>query len=312
MSIDVSVIIPTLGKRLSNLSTCLGSLVNQSYKDFEVIIVNDGGRRQPLKELAEKYGKYAHTKLIHRKGKGGAALARNIALATVKGEIVATMDDDCIASSDWLKNLVRNYADNDLVGGVGGPSYAPGEAHIPKSIKVTWYGELITDKSVIREPIDVAWLRGCNASYRLSVLKEVGGYDANFGIRSNCEDLDVSFAVYKRGYRLIFDPEAWVIHCDLAIGGWKPIKGASVDHPRWHYWRSRNHMYLACKHMNNLGGVKCIPGVAGYSILKCIRYSRSRRSLNQQISKSMLFSILGSLDGMMCGILRQPIRFYGI
>lgn len=92
----VSVIIPVYNVE-KYLRRCLDSVVNQTYKDIEVILVNDGSPDNS-KEICEEYvAKYSNIQLINQKNAGLGA-ARNTGLEYITGDAVAFVDSD-----DWLE-----------------------------------------------------------------------------------------------------------------------------------------------------------------------------------------------------------------
>ena len=92
----VSVIIPVYNVE-KYFRRCLDSVVNQTYKDIEVILVNDGSPDNS-KEICEEYvAKYSNIQLINQKNAGLGA-ARNTGLQYITGDAVTFVDSD-----DWLE-----------------------------------------------------------------------------------------------------------------------------------------------------------------------------------------------------------------
>ncbi|HGY9674995.1 TPA: glycosyltransferase family 2 protein [Streptococcus pneumoniae] len=98
----VSVIIPVYNVE-KYLRRCLDSVVNQTYKDIEVILVNDGSPDNS-KEICEEYvAKYSNIQLINQKNAGLGA-ARNTGLQYITGNAVTFVDSD-----DWLELYAIEY-----------------------------------------------------------------------------------------------------------------------------------------------------------------------------------------------------------
>ena len=85
---------------------------------------------------------------------------------------------------------------------------------------------------------------GVNHSVRVSALKAIGGYDENYSIGPAIrEESDVAARLWKAGYRIDFDPEAWLIHLATPSGGCRPDR-------RWEPWMmSFSSLYFAFKHL---------------------------------------------------------------
>ncbi|MGD6802083.1 glycosyltransferase family 2 protein [Rossellomorea aquimaris] len=100
----VSVIVPVYNTE-HYIRKCIDSLVNQSYKNLNIIIVNDG-TPDKAGEIAEEYSQIdKRVKVIHKKN-GGASSARNVGLEMAKGEYICFIDSDDWLNSDAINNLV--------------------------------------------------------------------------------------------------------------------------------------------------------------------------------------------------------------
>lgn len=96
-NIKVSVIIPVYNSE-KYLKQCLDSVVNQTLKDIEIIVVNDGSTDNSLKIIQEYSNKYKNIKVINKQNEG-CYKARNVGLENAKGEYVAFCDSD-----DYIKH----------------------------------------------------------------------------------------------------------------------------------------------------------------------------------------------------------------
>jgi len=91
-----SIIIPTYNRAVL-LDRCLQSLVNQTYKDFEVIVCDDGSTDN-TREITEKYADNLHIQYIWAENWGGPARPRNKGIAKAQGDWICFLDSD-----DWWK-----------------------------------------------------------------------------------------------------------------------------------------------------------------------------------------------------------------
>jgi len=96
----VSVIVPVYNTE-KYLSKCLDSLVNQTLKDIEIIIVNDGSKDNSEKIIEKYVKKYPNIIFSYNKENGGLSSARNYGVKYAKGEYISFIDSD-------------DYVDNDL------------------------------------------------------------------------------------------------------------------------------------------------------------------------------------------------------
>ena len=109
MSRLVSVIIPTY-KRSNMLIRTIESVLNQSYDNIEIIVVDDNGNDEFHKETMKKMIRYRgnpRIKYIKHKNNSGGCAARNTGLAAAKGEYVCFLDDDDIIYTNKIEKQVE-------------------------------------------------------------------------------------------------------------------------------------------------------------------------------------------------------------
>ena len=108
----ISIIVPVYNTK-EYLSQCIESLTNQTYKDLEIICVNDGST-DGSKEILKKYEKLdKRIKLIHQNNHGESH-ARNIGLTYAKGDYIAFCDCDDWIDSNMYETLIQEMQNDDL------------------------------------------------------------------------------------------------------------------------------------------------------------------------------------------------------
>lgn len=103
----ISVIVPVYNVE-DLLSKCLDSLVNQTFDDYEVIVVNDGSPDNSQKIIDEYYKKYPNIIKPLKKENGGLSSARNYGLKYANGEYILYVDSDDFVSNDILEKMYTN------------------------------------------------------------------------------------------------------------------------------------------------------------------------------------------------------------
>ena len=103
MQLKVSVIIPFYNN-LSLLKKSIKSVLNQTFKSFEIIIIYDGGDKSNIKYLKNLNAKYSKIKIIYNKKNIGAGLSRNKGIKISKGKYIAFLDSD----DTWKKNKLSS------------------------------------------------------------------------------------------------------------------------------------------------------------------------------------------------------------
>lgn len=99
----ISVIIPVFNVE-NYLRECLNSVLNQTYKEYEVLLIDDGSTDNSGALCDEYERKYSNFHVIHKKNEG-LGLARNTGLTYAKGEYVAFLDSDDYWSNDMLQTM---------------------------------------------------------------------------------------------------------------------------------------------------------------------------------------------------------------
>ena len=107
----VSIIVPVYNME-SRIRRCLDSLVNQTLKDIEIIIINDGSKDNSIKIIREYEKKYKNIVVIDRENKGISA-TRNEGIEKAKGEYIAFVDSDDYVDLDMYEILYNSVLEND-------------------------------------------------------------------------------------------------------------------------------------------------------------------------------------------------------
>lgn len=106
MKEKISIIIPVYNVE-SYIDRCLESVVNQDYKNLEIILINDGSDDNSG-EICDKWGQMDKRILvIHQKNKGVSA-ARNVGLDMAQGEYVGFVDPDDVISKDMFSSMIKD------------------------------------------------------------------------------------------------------------------------------------------------------------------------------------------------------------
>ena len=108
MNSTVSVIIPVFNAS-KTLDRCIKSILEQTYKDFELILVDDGSTDNSL-EICNSYSRDTRVHVYHKENEG-VSKTRNYAISKVNGYWICFIDSDDYISTDFLENLV---IDNSL------------------------------------------------------------------------------------------------------------------------------------------------------------------------------------------------------
>lgn len=108
----ISVIVPVYNVS-QYLRKCIDSILEQDYKNFEIILINDGSTDDSGKICDEYAGKYKNINVYHQKN-GGISSARNLGVSKVTGKYIAFVDSDDFIMKDFLSSMYSNLKNNNV------------------------------------------------------------------------------------------------------------------------------------------------------------------------------------------------------
>lgn len=239
----VSIIIPNYNGS-KYIKQCIDSLKRQTYKGYELIIVDNASKDDSIK-IIEKI--YPSAKLIKNQENKGFSTAVNQGIKAAKGEYVVLLNNDTVVFEDWLENLVKciekdkkifsacskmiRYNEKDKIDDAGDEYNILG-----------WAYKCGDGESIEKYTKDRQVFSSCGgaAIYRKSVFEEIGYFDESFF--AYMEDVDISYRAKIHGYKNMYSSSAKVYHIGSATTGSKynsfKIKLAA-----------RNNIYVIYKNM---------------------------------------------------------------
>lgn len=110
MNPEISIIVPVYNVD-RYLEDCINSILNQSFYNFELILINDGSK-DCSGEICDNYAsKDKRVKVIHKNNEG-VSIARNIGIDMSKGKYIMFCDSDDVVEKDWCRSLYNLYTNN--------------------------------------------------------------------------------------------------------------------------------------------------------------------------------------------------------
>ncbi len=203
----ISVIIPAYNQE-KNLKDCLESLIKQDFRDFEIILVNDGSTDKTLK-IAEEFSDRIKNlginyQIISQKNKGAPA-ARNRGFAESRGEFVIFCDADAVLRNDCLLEMIKALENNPSAG------YAYSSHYWGIKLFRLW-------------PFDPQKLRQIPYIHSTSLIRReifpVGGWDENI---RRLQDWDLWLTILEQGHDGIWiDKPLFKISIGGTMSSWLP------------------------------------------------------------------------------------------
>ena len=201
-----SIIIPVYN-RPQEIDELLESLCQQTLKDFEVVVVEDGSREK-CDLVCDKYRDRLSVS-YHFKPNSGPGPSRNYGAERSQGEYLIILDSDVIVPKNYLA-IVKEELDKEPCDAFGGPDRAhPSFTPIQKAINYAMTSFFTTGG--IRggkRKMDKFYPRSFNLGIKKSVYEALEGFaPMRYG-----EDIDLSTRIFKNGYSCRLFPEAFVYH----------------------------------------------------------------------------------------------------
>jgi len=219
-TVKVSVAIPNWnGARF--LPACLDSLRAQTFRDFDVVVVDNGSTDESLSLLEERY---PEVRVVRWPANRGVAAAFNEGLRQCRGEMLALLNNDMELDRRWLEALVPALDSDASLGACASKILfidrrtinSAGDFYTRDGVPGN-RGARELDRGQYDRPELVFGASGGAALFRRSVFEQIGPFDED--LVSYCEDVDWSFRMQLAGYRCLYVPEALAYHWGSATGG---------------------------------------------------------------------------------------------
>ena len=200
----MNVIIPTTGKRQTQLLECINSLKSQTFEVKITVVL--GTSSTYIKHQIEKLCTENNCQLLfepYTKLCGShRAVACNHGLKHTQSDIVAFVDDDVSVPPTWAETSIK-YFKNSVAGVTSGCKPYTSPFHLVQKIGSDAHSKQFTKITTIKS------IPGYNSIYRRQVLNLVGNFNTHIG---GCEDWELNYRIRKSGWKLLGIPETPVEH----------------------------------------------------------------------------------------------------
>lgn len=194
------------------LESCITSLEDQTYRNFEIIMVDNASSDGSVEYIEKNFPK---VHVIKNKSNVGFAEGNNIGIQKSTGDIIALFNPDAKAERNWLSMLVSLLQSSDKIAAVSGKMYYMGDQYGKDAVFCTW--PKIDQYSAIaynfhdHEPMSkVDYLTGGAMVIKRDVIDKIGFLDADYFLYF--EETDWCARMIRAGYDLIYTPDAIVWH----------------------------------------------------------------------------------------------------
>ncbi|MGK7959859.1 hormogonium polysaccharide biosynthesis glycosyltransferase HpsN [Crocosphaera sp.] len=259
---SISIIIPTY-RREQILKDTLEEVLQQDYPNFEVVVVDQTETHDPTIETYLET--LANTDKIKWFRVSWASLpaARNYGVRRSQGDIILFIDDDVQLPANYLYAHLKVYQEKSEVGALAGRvldrmkladfekinhsddpytiEILPPEAMDPG---IAWY---YIDLVHTTKPQQVISTRGCNMSFRREIFTQHNiWFDERFRGNAVREESDFCLRLRQTGYKIWYEPDAYLVHLGEETGGCHDISTRSFSYQMTFY---HNHFLMALKNL---------------------------------------------------------------
>ncbi|MGZ3750614.1 MAG: glycosyltransferase [Mucilaginibacter sp.] len=201
-----SIIIP-LYNRPQEIKELLESLILQTYKQFEVLVIEDGSVND-AEEIVKSFSDKLNIRYF-KKPNEGQGFTRNYGFERAKGDYFVIFDSDCLIPPDYLQ-IVNDHLKTNWLDAYGGPDDAhPSFTAVQKAISYSMTSPFTTGGiRGNKKGIGQFHPRSFNMGVSRQVWEKVGG----FIITRSGEDIEYSIRIHSAGFKIGLIPDAKVYH----------------------------------------------------------------------------------------------------
>ncbi|MGV8174365.1 MAG: glycosyltransferase family 2 protein [Methanothrix sp.] len=264
----ISVIVVNFnGKRF--MDDCLNSLAAQTYRDYEVIVVDNASKDGSAEHVNSRY---PWARVVRNESNMGSTGGNNSGIREAHGEFIVTLNNDTRVEKDFLEHLIRPMSD-ESVGMCGSKMIFPnGRINstglcISRSGAAWDRGVNEEDRGQYDRELEILGPCAGAAIYRKKMLDEIGLFDEDFFIFM--EDIDLALRARYAGWRGVYVPEAIAHHLHGATAG----VGSDIAV----YYGNRNIMWLPFKNYPLQFLILCLPWIIGRNLMVLPYYALKGR-----------------------------------
>lgn len=241
----VSVVIPAWNEEVGILTT-VRSLLKNTYENLEIIIVNDGSTDNSdalIRAFIAEYearvaGREFSKKIVyHYKENGGKGNALNAGILLSTGDIIMSIDADCIVTRNAVRNFVRCFVDPTVMAAVGNVKIGNTKT-ILGTIQYLEFLFSFYFKRADSVLNTIYIIGGAAGAFRREVFDKIGLYNP----KNITEDIELSVRIQAAGMRIVYAEDA-VVYTEGAVD----LQGLMRQRLRWKRGRFetfRDHKYL--------------------------------------------------------------------
>lgn len=253
----VSVIVPAWNEEVGVVKT-VRTILTSTYRNLEIVVVNDGSTdnsHQLMNEFLEEYEKEITEKkdtdgvvdIIYKyKKNGGKGKALNDGIMLSTGDIIISIDADCVLLPDTIGNFVVHFEDPKVMAAVGNVKVG-NQKSLLETLQYLEFLFSFYFKKADSLLNTIYIIGGAAGAFRREVFEKLGPYSSE----NITEDIDLSVRIQKAGMKIVYAAEA-VVYTEGAA----TFKGLAAQRLRWKRGRfqtfyEHRHLFFSNKQWHN-------------------------------------------------------------
>jgi hypothetical protein len=211
--VNVSIILVSYNS-FNDLAECIPSILRQTYRDFEIIIVDNSTNDESTEYFKNEF---LGVRYIKSASNGGYSEGNNIGMQYAKGKYIVIVNPDTVVDDNWLVQLIKPLEDHEEIAITTSKILLYDNPNKINTFSNCSHFTGLDFCKGLWEPADryskseeTSVISGCSFAIRRLIFEELGGFDTDFFLY--LEDIDLSWRARLAGYRIIAIPESIVFH----------------------------------------------------------------------------------------------------
>ena len=244
------------------VNTCIRSVLNNNYHNFEIIFVDNASTDGSLEYVRKTFGSDYRLRIIENPGSVGPAVGRNRGAKLAKGKYLIFLDNDTQAERNFILELTKVLEADNSIGAAQAKLLRMGTDNL-YDCAGDYLGPLgfliersrgAKDKGQFDHICDILSAKSAASIIKKELFDKIGGFDEDYYMY--LEETDLSWRVWLAGFRVVFIPGAKVYHA---------FNTARKDFKRYYpkyivrYYGCRNYILTLIKNLGLKSSIKFLP-----------------------------------------------------
>lgn len=276
----------------SNLKECLESLRKITYRDIELVIVDNGSTDNSVDYIKKQKAVFRKLVLVENDKNLGFAQGNNLGYLPSKGDLLLFLNNDTLVEKDFLEPLIKKITSDPKIGAVQPKILAYPQRNIIDSVGsyllptgfLYHLGHKKLDQPRYNFGSEIFTMKGACMLFKRKVLEKVGLFDRDYF--AYFEETDLCQRAWLAGYKILYVPESKIYH-----KGGETAKSLNPSFIQFHSFKNRIFTYLKNFESSYLLKI-AIPHLIFCELISTLYLLTLKFSLGLAIQKAIFWNIL--------------------